>query len=138
MARLLEEAGIPHNLRWFSMVLNRRRDTEAIYRVIPCYAGWFTVQVGAEGEVLPCCECSLPLGNVRNTPLPVLWQGEAYRQFRRAAVRINRTGKPLPGCTCKVCSNSGANLRIYRALHPLSRRLRDLEHEPSALRDEVG
>jgi hypothetical protein len=29
------------------------------------------------------------------------------------------------------------NVRVFRKLHPLSRRLRDLEHEPAALGDEL-
>jgi len=138
MARLLKEAGIGHNLPWFSMVLNRRRDTAALYRIIPCYVGWLAVQILAEGDVHACCQCSLPLGNVRNTPMPVLWHGAAYNAFRRAARRINRCGEPLAGCACGVCANSGANLRIFRALHPLSRRrLRALERQSAILDGEA-
>jgi MoaA/NifB/PqqE/SkfB family radical SAM enzyme len=137
MARFLEERGIRHNLGRFSMVFHSRLDTRALYQTIPCYMGWLAVQVHPDGDVHGCCRCYRRLGNVRETPMPVLWHSPAYDEFRRAARQINRRGTPVEGCGCYDCANTGPNLRVFRMLHPGSRRLRALGRQCAAFEGEA-
>ena len=129
LARYLERHGIRHNLERFAMVFNSRLDTRALYQVIPCYMGWLSVRVTAEGNVYPCCRCYKALGNVRQTSMRDIWHGAAYNAFRREAGQLNRRGSPVGGCSCYDCANNTPNLRTYRLLHPGSRRLRALQRE---------
>ncbi len=133
LARFLEERGIRHNLERFAMTFHSRLDTRALYQAIPCYMGWLSLRVSAEGNVYPCCRCYKPMGNVREEGIEDIWHGEAYNAFRRAAGQINRRGSPVEGCACYDCSNSAPNLRMFRLLHPGSRRLRALQRECTIL-----
>ena len=128
LARYLEERGIRHNLARFSVTFGGRLDTRELYKVIPCYVGWLSLQVHATGDVHACCRCYCRLGNAYETPIREIWEGAAYREFRRAAGQINRRGTPVEACSCYACAPNGVNVRVFRRLHPLSRRLKDLEH----------
>lgn len=126
----LELHGIKHNIDHFLKIWGGQLDTKALYRIIPCYYGWAATQILADGEVYRCCKCYDSLGNVNETDFSEIWFGEAYRQFRKAAGRIHKSDHGIDGCDCHSCSNHAANLRIYRALHPLkkrSKRLRQLK-----------
>ncbi len=122
VARLLAERGLRHNVERFRMVFNARLDTSALYRAVPCYMGWTAAYVHADGSVYPCCRCYEPLGGVREASLESIWKGPAYRAFRRTAGRINKTGQAPAACACDSCCHSGANLRVYRLIHPLAGR----------------
>ena len=135
LARFLEERGIRHNLDRFSMIFSPRLDTRALYGIIPCYMGWLSLQVHADGDVHACCRCYHRLGNAYETPIRDIWYGGAYDEFRRAAAQINRRRTPVEGCSCYSCAVNGANLSVYRKLHPLSRRLRHLEHTPAWVKE---
>lgn len=57
-----------------------------------CHATWTTMHIAPYGEVYPCF--SYPMGNVRQRDLLEIWNGEAYRSFRR---NLRRAGA-YPGC----------------------------------------
>jgi len=122
----LETHGVKHNIDHFLKIWERRLDTASLYRIIPCYYGWAAVQILADGEVYPCCKCFDSLGNVCDTDFRDIWYGDAYRRFRKAAYKINKHGFGVSGCDCHSCSNHAANLRIYRALHPIKKRSKKL------------
>jgi MoaA/NifB/PqqE/SkfB family radical SAM enzyme len=52
-----------------------------------CRWPWAAAYVTVEGDMTPCCNCpdqrDLGLGNLLDTPLAKLWNGPAYRRFRR-------------------------------------------------------
>ncbi len=124
--RILEEAGLRHNLDRFLLVFNRRLDTRPLYRVIPCYMGWVSLRVQVGGEVYPCHRCYHSLGNAYESSVRELWHGPRYRSFRRAAAFINKRGTPVEGCSCDSCCHSTTNVRIFQRLHPFSGRRRTL------------
>ena len=73
-----------------------------------CYRPQTLVYVTANGNVLPCCfspfttrnYAGLILGNVFETPLEQIWNGAAYRGFRRAL----QSDTPPETCDrCGVC-----------------------------------
>jgi len=118
----LDSNGIRNNVEHFRSVFRRQLDTSALHREIPCYYGWLSVMVEPDGDVLPCCRCYSPLGNVFDSSMAAIWRGEAYRAFRRKALGLPRRGAPVDGCDCFSCVHYTANIRVYRALHPLKSR----------------
>ncbi len=57
-----------------------------------CQAAWSVMHVGPYGTVFPCF--SLPMGNIRETRLMQIWNGDQYKAFRR---RLRKAGI-FPGC----------------------------------------
>ena len=122
----LNTHGVKHNIDHFLKIWERQLDTTALYSIIPCYYGWAAVQILASGDVFPCCRCYDSLGNVYDTEFRDIWYGEVYRRFRKSARKINTHDFEVSGCDCHSCSNHAANIRIYRALHPVKRRSKRL------------
>jgi radical SAM protein with 4Fe4S-binding SPASM domain len=125
----LNAEGIPHNIGLFRKIFLEQLNTEALYRVIPCYYGWLAAFIEPDGGVYPCCRCYNLLGNVNETKFSEIWNGSSYRRFRKDAMKINVRGAPVDGCDCYSCVHHTANLRVYRALHPIkgkSARLKQL------------
>jgi MoaA/NifB/PqqE/SkfB family radical SAM enzyme len=118
----LESRGVANNIEYFLKVFREKLDTTALYRVIPCYYGWLGTRFDVGGQVHPCCRCYEPLGNVYEKGFHEIWNGETYRSFRKEALLINRRKAPVNGCGCNVCPHFTANLRVYKALHPLKGR----------------
>jgi MoaA/NifB/PqqE/SkfB family radical SAM enzyme len=134
-APYLDRRGIRHNIPLFLSVFNRRIDTSALYRAIPCYFGWVWTRVNSDGLVYPCCRCYKPMGNAFEKPLREIWNGIPYRRFRERAIRLNRDGPRPESCNCDTCSHFTGNLRVYRAFHPLGRgKLKDISPE---LKDHI-
>lgn len=124
----LKEKRIGHNIDAFLQVFGAKLDTGALYRVIPCYYGWFVVRVESNGQVYPCCRCYVPLGNAHEEEISDIWHGEAYLRFREEAVQLNTRRQPVRDCECNSCVHASANVRIYRLLHPVKGRTFRLKH----------
>jgi radical SAM protein with 4Fe4S-binding SPASM domain len=70
-----------------------------------CTRPWRSTYVTANGNVLPCCFAPFTtrayegtiLGNVFERPLREIWNGDAYRAFRRAH-RSDEPPEPCRGC----------------------------------------
>jgi radical SAM protein with 4Fe4S-binding SPASM domain len=125
----LNSEDVPHNIDVFRKIFHGQLNTEALYSIIPCYYGWLAVIIEPDGGVYPCCRCYNLLGNVNETKFSEIWNGKSYRQFRKDALAINRREAPVSGCDCYSCVHHTANLRVYRALHPIkgkSNRLKQL------------
>jgi MoaA/NifB/PqqE/SkfB family radical SAM enzyme len=125
----LNAKSIPHNIGVFRKIFREQLDTEALYGVIPCYYGWLAAFIEPDGGVHPCCRCYNLLGNVYETRFSEIWNGTSYRRFRKDAIKINLRGTPVDGCDCYSCVHHTANLRVFRALHPIkgkSHRLKQL------------
>lgn len=56
-------------------------------RVEYCYMGWYQATISAVGGVFPCCNFvgleKKRCGNVLESPLPEIWRGADFAQFRR-------------------------------------------------------
>jgi len=115
----LHACKIDQNIENFLKIFRKKLDTRELYRVIPCYYGWLSVLVEADGSVFPCCRCNEPLGNIHEKEFQKIWYGSTYRLFRGEAIRINRRKAPVRGCDCNSCVHHSANLKVYRVLHPV-------------------
>ncbi len=118
----LKSKRIAHNIDKFLRVFREQLDTAELYSIIPCYYGWLSVMIQADGKVYPCCRCYKPLGNVYEKEFHEIWYGNAYRSFRKEAMDINRRKSSVESCDCNSCVNHTANLRVYKMLHPLKGR----------------
>ena len=91
--------------------------TRSIYESIPCHIGHEYALVTADGNVMFCCQCTTPLGNLNSHSFRQIWYSEAYRQARIQARQLPRTRDRLPGCECfTACSHVVVNLDVYRRL----------------------
>ncbi len=71
-----------------------------------CMRPWSLMYITANGTALPCCVApfavadfrSIVLGNVLENPLAAVWNGERYRELRRAV--LSEAPKPWP---CQFC-----------------------------------
>ena len=69
-----------------------------------CIAPWAHLAVATNGDLLPCCEATAPLGSLRTHDIATLWQSEAMEAFR-ATLRADR---PDPRCAkCHKIERSG-------------------------------
>lgn len=66
----------------------------------PCAAGRTLVYVSPDGELWPCINFPMPLGNLREKPLLDIWQTSAARKELVAWDNRDRT-------TCNSCAGSG-------------------------------
>jgi len=73
-------------------------------QVIPCYAGWASAQIYADGTVWPCCVRADNLGNLRQHKYDFreIWFGEHIRTVRRSIARRE--------CHCPLANASYTNM----------------------------
>ena len=89
-----------------------RRDAQNAFAAVEsrrpwsgCGRPWRSTYVTANGNVLPCCIApfsthdygGIILGNVFERPISEIWQGDRYREFRRAH-RSDTPPEPCAGC----------------------------------------
>lgn len=67
----------------------------------PCEQPWRRIHVGAAGDALACAKLKtaqrLTLGNMRRAGVAAVWNGDAFREFRRRL-----SAGDLPG-VCRRC-----------------------------------
>jgi MoaA/NifB/PqqE/SkfB family radical SAM enzyme len=73
-------------------------------QVIPCYAGWVSAQIYADGAVWPCCVRADKLGNLRdhNYDFKEIWFGERIKEARRSIAAKE--------CHCPLANASYTNM----------------------------
>jgi MoaA/NifB/PqqE/SkfB family radical SAM enzyme len=73
-------------------------------QVLPCYAGWASAQIYADGTVWPCCVRADNLGNLRDFDydFSAIWFGEKIEDVRRSIAAKE--------CHCPLANASYTNL----------------------------
>jgi len=73
-------------------------------QVIPCYAGWASAQIYADGTVWPCCVRADDLGNLRDYAYDFkqIWFGDKIREARRSIAAKE--------CHCPLANASYTNM----------------------------
>jgi MoaA/NifB/PqqE/SkfB family radical SAM enzyme len=69
--------------------------TDAKRADIPCVMGYFSIYIGAHGEVYPGCLVLEPVGNVREKKLEEIVNPAEYRKRLK-----DMFYKRCPGCAC--------------------------------------
>ncbi|OGI27972.1 MAG: hypothetical protein A2184_02630 [Candidatus Moranbacteria bacterium RIFOXYA1_FULL_44_7] len=74
---------------------------------IPCYAGFASAQISAEGEVWPCCVRGDSMGNLRenNFDFPRVWAGKKAQNIRQSIKEKE--------CWCPLASASYTNMLMH-------------------------
>ena len=90
-----------------SLHINPHRGTREDVIEIPsgyrkdCDVPWKETVITTEGNVLPCCSSSRPVGNILDSPFEEIWVSEPYQMFRK---RLLSSDPPL---MCKACTGIG-------------------------------
>ena len=90
-------------------------------RTTPCYKGWTFSWILANGDVVPCCDCSGPIGNINDKPFEQIWNSPDYSAVRRRMTALNQGCIILPGCRCDTCRPGTEEVRIAKGLRLLGR-----------------
>ena len=97
---VLRDKDLPYYISGNGVKQTERHDDELM-----CYAGFNSLCITPEGNVQPCCAFPLKLGNVRNTSLPEILNGNKTLDWWR-----ERTIKDSPDCYkhpycayCQMC-----------------------------------
>lgn len=93
----------------------------------PCSEPWSTVSITAAGDVATCCLNGTSFGNLHRNGFDEIWNGIAYRDFRRRHL----DGAEAPGCA-PCCANGRQRLSPwFAAVAPASARALLDAPEPS-------
>jgi MoaA/NifB/PqqE/SkfB family radical SAM enzyme len=84
-----------------------KRILEEQDQVIPCFAGWASAHIYADGTVWPCCVRADRLGNLRDHDYNFgrIWFGEKIKEVRRG-IRARE-------CHCPLANASYTNLLLH-------------------------
>ena len=63
----------------------------------PCEVPWGSAAIMANGDVMACCMPGTVIGNLHRQSLDEIWNGAAFRAFRR------RVNSPDPPASCRNC-----------------------------------
>ncbi len=107
----LEARGLEHNLQQFKETCLVGAE---VWRKTPCYIGWVHSKIRSDGTVVPCSDCDLPMGNLRETGFREIWNGERYRQFRRRTRTREGLAAMTGPCHCEFCTHLENNTRVHR------------------------
>jgi MoaA/NifB/PqqE/SkfB family radical SAM enzyme len=88
-------------IRYYQLV---KRILDEGDQVMPCYAGWASAHIYADGTVWPCCVRADKLGNLRehNYDFGRIWFGEKIKDVRRSIAARE--------CHCPLANASYTNL----------------------------
>ena len=113
----LNSMSIKHNIE----ELLRRYDIGyAVWEKLPCYIAWSHARILVDGTVLACHRSNLPMGSLHESGLREIWNGVAYRAFRRRASRREGIASLREDCDCGYCGFLINNVGIHRYLKWLS------------------
>lgn len=84
----------------------------------PCSEPWSTVSITAAGDVATCCLNGTGFGNLYRQSFDEIWNGTAYRNFRR----LHLEGAEAPGCGPCVANGRQRLSPWFAAVAPASAR----------------
>ena len=95
-------------------VIKRFQIGEAVWEKLPCYIGWLHAYLKVDGAVLPCGDCSLVMGNLGDHSFQEIWNGSAFRAFRRQTRTRAGLRALTDHCDCAFCCYALDNARVHR------------------------
>lgn len=72
----------------------------------PCMHPWTSVSVNEKGEVTPCCNAYMVMGNLNNSSFDQIWTGGKYRKLRDS---VNSDKPPVNCRTCVLRDYEGTD-----------------------------
>ncbi len=117
MKKQLDSLSINHNI---DDVLLRYKIGEDVWQNFPCYIAWFHARIRTNGMVFPCHRCYLPMGNLREKRFHEIWNGSAFRTFRRHVLTRKGLTSISKHSDCRFCYFVVDNMRVHRLFRWLS------------------
>jgi MoaA/NifB/PqqE/SkfB family radical SAM enzyme len=118
----LESLSLDHNVE---QILLQYRLRQVGQSETPCYVGWYYSRMRLDGTIVPCPPCALPMGNLKEATFEAIWNGDAYRSFRRSASTRQGLASLGQHCDCKWCCHARDNSRVhnrFKWVSPFARR----------------
>ena len=120
-------AGLQSNIDYFIAMYSARSPDDSSYKGVsldsayyntnPCYVAWTYAMIMENGDVLPCCYCPAPLGNINDTGFDKIWHGERYNSLRKRLKNLPANPVEPKGCRCfSGCGAIGDNIRTVQRL----------------------
>ena len=116
MGRLAEANGIDTNIDEFEQLIDYRKVNDI---PAPCIIGWVAPFVLANGDVMHCVVSREVVGNINETSFEDIWMSPSRKRLNGMALRMHRTGVPVPNTRCEGCERMLQNTRILKYLWPL-------------------
>jgi MoaA/NifB/PqqE/SkfB family radical SAM enzyme len=115
--------GVKNNLGTFGATVPPYMPSEVVGpAVVPCYVGWYFTVILGNGSVLPCCQCTAPIGQVtKERRFAEVWASREYADVRTAARSLPEKNDRLKTCECDNCQLRPRNVAIHNFLHPWNR-----------------
>ena len=95
-------------------ILRRFRLGAPVWEKLPCYIGWLHAYLKVDGTVLPCGDCNLVMGNLYDNSFQEIWNGSAFRAFRRQTLTRSGLRALSQHCDCAFCCHVLDNARVHR------------------------
>ncbi len=105
-----------------------------IIQKIPCYIGWLSSRILADGNMNACLKAHrIPVGNINKNSFSEIWNGKKMREFRKAALNIEKTdplfskigNDPDAGIGCfKGCDDITRNIMCHNRILALNKKER--------------
>lgn len=102
--------------------------SQDVYEGTPCFIGWFFCRILLNGDILPCCSCHNPLGNIQRKAINKIWSSREYNTFRLACRQIMNSRHRVSYCCCNECGHYEFNLAVKAKLR---KRFQNNEHPPT-------
>lgn len=85
-----------------------------VWQKLPCYIAWLHARVLVDGTVFACHRSNLSMGNLNENSLYEIWNGSAYRKFRRKATNLKGLASLSENCDCNFCGFIINNVDIHK------------------------
>jgi len=108
---LLHQRHLGHNI---DAVLLRYRIGRSVLRRVPCYTAWFYSFVDTGGKVRICQRTAEALGDLHEQTFSQIWNGSAYRSFRRQTLEHPDPKAVRQHFDCSYCPHLANNYRVDR------------------------
>jgi len=117
-------AGLQSNIDYFvAMYSSANSDYKGVkmdnvyYNANPCYVAWTYAMIMENGDVLPCCYCRTPVGNINDTAFDDIWFGDEYNSLRKKLKNLPAHPVEPKGCRCfSGCGAVSDNIRTVERL----------------------
>lgn len=111
MEKNLDSLSLKHNIA--TTILNYRLRND-VWQKLPCYIAWLHARIRTNGAVLPCQRSHRTAGNLNEEGLRQIWNGPAFREFRRKAMTVKGMKSMGEYCEFDLCGWVEDNMRVHR------------------------
>ncbi|MFQ5431374.1 MAG: radical SAM/SPASM domain-containing protein, partial [Nitrospinota bacterium] len=120
-------AGLQSNIDYIIAMYSGAHSDDSSYRGVnidnsyydsnPCYVAWTYTMIMENGDVMPCCYCRTPVGNINDAAFDEIWFGNEYNSLRKKLKNLPAHPDEPQGCHCfSGCGAVSDNIRTVERL----------------------